>query len=330
MRKISRRAFTIGVSTAMSAPFVRGAHAQSFATQDVHFICGFGKGTGADQTVRFFAERMKPMLGRDVVIDNVEDGYAKFEGVAATEHVARAKPDGHTIFITPGAIVAANQHLIKNPTVDAAAALRSFGTIQKPPNTLIVAANSPYKTLAELTEAMKAKGVGAKYGVPNGSVVRVIAGMYRKMATPQATETVYHASTEVVRDLGAGVIDFGFSNNVFSVAQERAGKVRILAVSLPERLHAAPQYATFAESGYKIDVDGWWCGFVPAATPMPIVQELNNILNTVVGSEDAKKFLNATIADPWIESADQAQAHFLAQIKAWGEYVQIAGIEKQG
>src|SRR5262245_57980601 len=99
--------------------------AQAYPTQDVNFICGFAAGSGADVIVRYFAEKMRPLMNRTIVVQNKPGAI----GNIATEYVARAKPDGHTIYITGGNGIAANMHLFKKPPVDAAKAFQIVASI---------------------------------------------------------------------------------------------------------------------------------------------------------------------------------------------------------
>ena len=123
--------------------------AQQYPVQDIHFICGFAAGSGADIIVRFISEKMRPMVGRTIIVEN-KSGAG---GNIATEYVARAKPDGYTVYITGASALAANMHVLKNPSVDVGKALQVVGTINKQPVMVAVRADSPSQTMAELTAA---------------------------------------------------------------------------------------------------------------------------------------------------------------------------------
>jgi tripartite-type tricarboxylate transporter receptor subunit TctC len=111
----------------------------------------------------------------------------------------------------------------------------------------------------------------------------------------------------------------------------KQGKLRILAVTSPERLEANADLPTFAEQGYPdIKLNLWWSGSVPAGTPRPIVDQLNKWFNQITASEDNKKFQNSFSADPLIMTPDEAQALLNADDKAWAEYVKLANIQPQG
>src|SRR5262245_46688523 len=130
------------------------AAAQNYPTQDLHFVCAYPAGSSSDSIVRFLAEKMRPQVGRIIIVENRPGA----NGNLATEFLARAKPDGHTILIHAGSALAANMHLFRNPPVDVATAIQVAGTVNRQAFMLAVDAASPWKTLAELTAAMKKKG----------------------------------------------------------------------------------------------------------------------------------------------------------------------------
>ncbi len=328
MKKISRRNFASGAAATLSGiPLLQSskAYAQAFPSQDIQFICGFAAGSGADTYVRFFAEKMRVLSKRNVTVQNRVGAL----GNIATEYAARSKPDGHTVYITGGSALAANQHVLKSPTIDVGNELQVVGTINKQPNMIMVAAEAPWKSLAELVTAMKAKGDKASYALANPSA-RVVGALFKEKAGLQAVEVQYKTAAQYLNDLTSGNIDYAIADNVLAVSQVRAGRMRILAVSTQERLQAAPDYPALVESGYQISVTSWWAGFVPMATPRTIVDQLGSWLSEIVASEEGKKFLNSFASDPWVTRPDEAQAYFRQEIAAWGEYVKIAKIEQQG
>ncbi len=327
MYAINRRQFGIG-SAAIAGMYLAGArtvHAQAFPSQDIQFVCGFAAGSGADTYVRFFAEKMRVLCKRNVVVQNRVGAL----GNIATEYVARSKPDGHVVYITGGSALAANQHVMKVPTVDVGNDLQVIGTINKQPNMIMVAEESPWKSLAELVAAIKIKGEKASYALANPSA-RVVGALFKEKANLQAVEVQYKTAAQYLNDLSSGNLDYAIADNVLAVSQVKAGRMRILAVSTEERLQAAPDYPTFVESGFPISVTSWWAGFVPSATPKTIVDQLGAWLSEIVASDEGKKFLNSFASDPWVSSPADAQAYFRREINAWGDYVKIANIEKQG
>ena len=319
----SAGAFALAGAAGVLAPGAGGAQAQDYPSQDIHVICGFPPGSGADILVRFFAEKLRLVAGRAVIVEN-KVGAA---GNIATEYVARSKPDGYTLYIFAGTTVAATMHLFKNPPVDVSKTIRAVATTNNMGFVLSVDAKSPYKSLAELTAAMKQKGEKASYAVAANPAI-IMGAIYKRAAGLQAVDVQYRTSGDALNDILSGRIDYGLSDGTSALAQQRQGRLRILAVSTSERLKAAPDIPTMKESGIPMDLDLWWGVMVAADTPKPIVDKINQWFSQIVASEETRKFLALSGADPLIRTAEQAQAMFLKAIEEWGEYVKIANIPK--
>jgi tripartite-type tricarboxylate transporter receptor subunit TctC len=300
--------------------------AQQYPSQDIHFICGYPAGTGADTIVRYYAEKLKPIANRTVIVENKPGAGSNI----AIEYVAKAKPDGYTVFVSGGYNVASNMHLFKKPPLNSVNDLTFFATINQQAFMLTVDASKPWKTLAELTAAMKAKGDKASYG--SGAPASIVAGaIYKSAAGLQAVEVNYRQSADMMNDMLGNNIDYAVMEPIFATAQHRQGKLRILAVTSAQRLNAAPDLPTFAESGIEgIRLSLWWAGMVPAGTPKPIVEQLNKWFNQITATEETKKFLNGFAADPFISTPEQAQALVNKDVNDWAEYMKISKMQPQG
>jgi tripartite-type tricarboxylate transporter receptor subunit TctC len=117
LRRIVLRAVPALLLAALSLP----AHAQSYPNADIHFVTGFPPGSGADVITRFFAEKLRPVAGRTILVENKVGA----SGAISIEYVARSKPDGYTILFNAGSATAASMHLMKSPPVDVLKAFRS-------------------------------------------------------------------------------------------------------------------------------------------------------------------------------------------------------------
>jgi tripartite-type tricarboxylate transporter receptor subunit TctC len=301
------------------------ARAQAYPSQDVNFICGFAAGSGADIIVRYFADKLRPLMNRTIIVQNKPGAI----GNIATEYVARSKPDGYTILVSGGNSVAASMHLFKKPSVDVAKAFQIAATINNATMMIAVPAESPVKTIADLTAALKEKGNKATYAFANPTS-RVLGAMYKEKAGLQAVEVGYRTGADYLNELYSGKIDFAVVDNVQGMAQANAGRMRLLAVGADKRMQAAPDIPTLTELGYPMNIRSWWAALVPSGTPKPVVDQLNAWFSQVVATEETKKFLNGIASDPWVSKPDEGQAYFLQQIKDWGDYVRVANIEPQG
>ena len=308
------------IALALFAPGTTAA--QNYPSQDIRLICAFPAGGGADVLVRHFAEKLRPIAGRTVIVEN----KAGAGGNIATEYVARAKPDGYTIYVHAGSAVAANQSLFKKPPVDVLRDIRVVATINRQPFMLVVDAKSPYKTVADLTAAMKQKGDKASYATA-ANPGRIMGAIYSNTTGIKAVEVQYRSAPDSLNELANGKLDYGMHDPIFALAQARANRVRILAVSTKERLLSQPDIPTMTESGVPMDLSLWWGVMVPVATPKPIVDKINAWFGQIVGTEETKKFLADAGADPMINTPERATEMFQTAIREWGEYVRMAKIE---
>ncbi|MBV9627444.1 MAG: tripartite tricarboxylate transporter substrate binding protein [Xanthobacteraceae bacterium] len=300
--------------------------AADYPTQDIHFICAFPPGSGADVIVRYFADKVRPLTGRNVIVEN-RSGAG---GNIAIEYVARAKPDGYTVFVHGATGTAASMSLFKKPPVDVGKTIQVVATINRQPFMILVDAKSPYQTLADLTAAMKQKGAKASYATaaPFGTVVGEI---YKQGTGVTAVEVPYKNAIDSLNDQLSGSLDYAVHDPVYALAEQRKGDLRILAVSTADRLKANPDFPTMKELGITdLDLMGWWAAMVPQGTPKPIADQINKWFDQVVATEETRKFLASFGGDQLTLPQDKAQELFLKDINNWADYVRIAKIVPSG
>jgi len=302
-----------------------GVQAQNFPAQDIHVICAFPPGSGADVLVRYFAEKVRPLTGKSIIVENKVGAG----GYIAQEYVARAKTDGYTVFVHAGSGAAASMSLLKAPSVDVPRQIQVAGTINRQPYMIVVHQSKPYKTLAELTAAMKEKGDKATYGTSNPSST-ILAEIYRNTTGVKAVQVDYKTGADMVNDLASGQLDFASADPVQALSMQRKGDWRILGISSGQRLQATGDLPTMAEQGVPMDVTGWWAAMVPAGAPKEALDQINKWFVQVVGSDETKAFLGQFGGDPLIETPGQAQARLVKDVKDWAEYVRLAKIVPQG
>jgi tripartite-type tricarboxylate transporter receptor subunit TctC len=194
---------------------------------------------------------------------------------------------------------------------------------------LLVDAKSPYKTVADLTAAMQQKGDKASFATaaPTG---RVMGEIYKNAKGLKAVEVNYKTAPDSLNELTSGKLDYGLHDPVFSLAQQRQGRLRILAVSTAKRLDAAADLPTMTELGIPMDLTGWWAAMVPTGTPQPTIDTIHQWFVKIVSSDETRAFLNKFGGDPSINTPAKAQEMFEAAIKEWGEYARMAKIEPLG
>ena len=300
------------------------ASAQSYPNQDIRLICAFPAGGGADVLVRYFAEKLRPIVNRTVIVEN----KAGAGGNIATEYVARAKPDGYTIYVHAGSAVAANQSLFKKSSVDVLRDIRVAATINRQPFMIMVDAKSPFQSLKDLTDAMLKKGDKASYGAA-ATTGTVMAEIYKARTGIKAVEVNYKTATDSLNDQLSGRLDFTSQDPVYALAQQREGRLKILGVSTGKRLEASPELPTMSEQGVEMDLTGWWAAMVPTGTPKNVIDTINGWFVKSVSAPETKAFLNKFGGDPLIETPEVAQQRFMKDINTWKEYIKIANITPQ-
>ena len=301
------------------------ALAQDFPNQQLRFVTGFPPGSGADVVTRYTAEKIKETSGVQIIVEN-RVGAA---GGLAMETVARSRPDGYTVLLATATATAAANHLYKERRYDVLEAFRIGATINRQGFMIVVDPSSPYKTLLELTAAMKLKGDKANYGTaaPTGIV---LGEMYKTMAGLSAQQIRFRSGGDSLKEMASGAIDFGALDPQLSLAQLRQGKLRILAVGTGSRISALPDVPTMEEAGVKgVDLTGWWALIVPKATPDHVVNTMHGWMQKVLPRPEVIQFFKDAGADTFSLPPKEADALFVKEEAAWGRYAEIAKLEKQ-
>jgi tripartite-type tricarboxylate transporter receptor subunit TctC len=288
---------------------------------NITFICAFPAGSGADVLVRYFADKVGPVSGRTIIVENKSGALGN---IAAT-YTARSKADGRTIFVHAGSTTAANMSLFKNPPVDVIKELRIAATINRQPFMLSVRKDAPYQNVAELTAYLKKKGAKATYA-STATPGKVMGEVYKQLAGVEAVEVNYKTGPDSLNDMMSGAVDYGMHDPVFALSQMREGRFRILGLSTGERLKATPDLPTMKEQGVNMDQTIWWAAMVPSATPDPIVNQINDWFGKVLATPDAVKFLASFGGDVYINTPADGQKLFVKAAADWKEYVRIAKI----
>jgi tripartite-type tricarboxylate transporter receptor subunit TctC len=329
MSRTTRRQFLTATSALASASAVglaKPAIAQQWPAQDLHFVTGTAAGSGGDVIVRYFAEKIRPMVGgRAIIVEN----RVGFFGNIAIEYVARSKPDGYTILLWGGSNIAGMMSVLKNPPIDVTKTLQIAATINRQAFMFVVDAKTPYQTLDDLTKAMLAKGDKASYATSNNEAT-IMGEIYKQKTGVKAVEVPYKTAADSINDIASGAVDYAVHNPVLALAQRAQGRMRILGVGADERFKSVPEIPTMTEQGIPMNVTGWWCATVPTGTPRPVVDQINRWFGEVHKNPETAKFLSNLGGDPLVKTPDEAQAMLVENVAAWRDFIRIAKITPQG
>jgi tripartite-type tricarboxylate transporter receptor subunit TctC len=325
---LSRRKFlwSAAAASAIAPALSTGSFAQDgWPARDIHSICGFPPGTGADVFVRFYTRKLQEALGGKTIV--VENKVGAF-GNIATEYVAKSKPDGYTIYIAPGSsFLAASPHLFKKLPFDPVNDFEHVTTLSKLPFILVVSGDSPYKTVPELVDYLKKQGDKASYGSAANTGL-VGSELFKAQFGLNTVEVKYKDGASLLNDLWGGNLVFAHFDPVTIAAHMKTGKVRTLATTAADKLKALPDIPSAKEAGINnSNLIAWWSVHMPKGTPKPILDRLEREFNKIAVDEETTKFLGNLGSDPFPGNSTMLKELLVSDIKAWGEYVKIAKIE---
>lgn len=296
----------------------------AWPAREIHSICGFPPGTGADVFVRFYGKKLEDKLGKTIITENKVGAF----GNIATEYVARSKPDGYTLFIAPGSsFLAAAPSLFKKLAFDPINDFEHVTTLSKLPFILIVSGESPYKSVADLTAYLKQQGDKASYASAANTGL-VSSELYKANFGLTTVEVKYKDAGTMLNDLWGHNVAFAHLDPVTAMAHLKSGKLRALATSSKERFVSLPDIPSASEAGItNSDIIGWWSVHMPKGTPKPILDQLEAQFNQIAVDEETKKFLSNLGSDPFPGNSQMLKSLLVKDTKAWSEYVKLAKIE---
>jgi tripartite-type tricarboxylate transporter receptor subunit TctC len=309
----------LGAALVGAAP----ARADDYPEHEIHSIVNFHAGSPMDILTRWYGARLSELAGKPVVVENKLGA----QGAIATDYVARSKPDGYTIMITPAsATLAEVAFIFKRIGFDPVKHFDPVMLMAKSGLVVVVDAKNPAGTIAQLTEALRKKpGNGAYGGLTNISIVA--AELYKARTKLLTNRVFYNGIYENLLDLYGGQIDFTALDPAAAFEPIRAGKLKALAVTSATRLGALPDVPTMQESGLaNYDLTPWVGLVVPAGTPPPIIDKLAAWHRQIGATPEAKKALLAFGMDPLDGDAAAMAALLQRDIARWAGFVKLAKI----
>ncbi|MGZ3409173.1 MAG: Bug family tripartite tricarboxylate transporter substrate binding protein [Xanthobacteraceae bacterium] len=318
-----QRALRLLTLTTAIALCVAPSHAQEYPTREIRLVCGFVAGSGADVIHRYFAEKLKALIGKPVIVENKPGA----SGNLAHSYVAKAKPDGYTVYPVGGTALAASLYLFKNAPVDPLKDFDPLTALLKQPWTLVVDAKSPFKTVPELTAYLKEKKNKASYSTAT-TTGTIVGELYKSIAGLETVQVNYKTIGDSLNDLQSGAVDFAMADAAFALGQAKNGNVRILAVSSGQRSKSMANIPTMAESGVPgLDITVWWAVQLPAGTPKPIADKLQGWFTEILDMPETEQFLANIGTDVFKTTPAQTRALLEQEIKNWAEYARLAKID---
>ena len=320
------RSRMILLSAALLA-LVSAAHADDFPTRAIKLVVPFAPGGGNDTVARLVGEGLAAGLGQPVVIDN-RPGAG---GIIGAEAVARAAPDGYTLFLGGVGSHAINPNLHAHLSYDPIKDFAPITLVASAPLVLVVHPSVPATSVRELIALAKAQPGRLNYASNgNGSSSHLAAVMFASMTGIDIVHVPYKGLSPALADLIGGQVQLMFSSVVAIVPQVKAGKLRALAISSKDRLSLLPELPTIAESGVAGYQSSSWYGILaPAGTPAAIVNRLNAALVKVIAQPAFREALAREGADPVGNSPEAFGAFIAAEKQRLGDVIRQAKLPMQ-
>jgi len=323
---LDRRTALRALAAAGLAPW-GGLQAQpAFPAKALRIVVPFAAGGVGDLTARAVATGLAARLGQPVVIDN-RPGAG---GVVAADAVARAEPDGHTLFLmSNGTAVTAS--LFKALPYDTVADFTPISTLGVFDIAVLVPADSPHRTLGQLLVHARAHPGPLNIGSINtGSTQHLAAELFKSSAAIDAQVVPFNGTPALITALRGRQVDVGVEILGPTLPQVRAGALRVLAVASEQRSATLPDVPTAVESGVKGFVAASWNALAaPARTPRTVVDRLQREVVATVATPAVQQQLRALNVEPRTSTPEQAAALLRADIERWRAVIERAGIPRQ-
>ncbi|SFM21269.1 tripartite tricarboxylate transporter substrate binding protein [Variovorax sp. OV329] len=302
------------------------AQPSASATKPIRVVVPFGPGGVADLTVRTVAHKMSQSMGQSIIVDN-KPGAG---GVVAADAVAKAPPDGLTVFLmSNGTAVTAG--LFEKLPFDTVKDLAPVSTLGYFDMAVVTAAESRFKTMKEFLDYAKANPGKVNIGSINvGSTQHLAAELLKRSLGIDAQVVPFNGSPAMITALRGGQIDAGVEILAPILGQIAGKAIRPIATMGAKRSFALPDTPTVAESGAPgFNVASWNAFAVPAKTPAAVIERLNKEANAALASPEVKEQLRKLGVEAQGSTPEQQAALLKGEIQRWSEVIRQAGIPKQ-
>lgn len=295
--------------------------AMAYPDKTVTIVVPTSAGGGNDAMARTIAQKLAPLLKQTVIVDNRPGA----NGAIASEFVARAAPDGHTLmfgYIATHAMNPALQKLRYDPVADFA----PVSLVGYSPTLMVANASLPVRDVKELVAQLKSKPDRYAYAsAGTGTAPHYAAELFKLSTGVAMTGAAYKGAAPAITDTIGGHTQVMFPSLFTALPQVKSGKLRALAIAGPKRSPHLPDIPTLKEAGVEgVEVQQWYGFFAPARTPKAIVDQLNKALNQVLADKETIKRIEDHGADVETGTPEQFAALVKSELARWKGVAQRA------
>jgi tripartite-type tricarboxylate transporter receptor subunit TctC len=297
---------------------------QGTGEQPIRIIIPLSPGTPSDSVTRIVATAMSEQLKRTIIIDNKPGA----NGVLAAQELLRSKPDGNTLMLGGISPVALNVAVIKNLPYDPRRDFTPIGGIYNAFQAYIVSNTMPAKSFSEFVAFAK-KNPGKVSVGHYSALTKIQFAALEKSAGISFLQIPYKTTNTAYTDVMGGAIDASICDVATAMTLAKSGKLKALAITLPERSPLAPGLATASETVPGLAFPAWSGLIGPAGMPKDIVVKLNATLNTVLRQKETISKMAEGAAQPWPTSPEELASHIDKEISRWTKLAQDSGIQPE-
>ena len=319
-----KRIFRIFVLLVVSLVCGSLAFAQNFPTKPVRLLIPYAAGGAVDILGRTLGDELSKRWGQPVIIEN-RTGAG---GTIASQVVAKSDPDGYTLVIVASGH-SINPYLYKKLPYDTFKDFTPISLLGSSPNMMMVAATSPFKTVADVIAAARAKPGSLSYGQSGiGTSTHLAGELFKSMAKVDISTVSYKGGAPIINDLLGGHLPLSFNNIPESISQIRAGTLRPLGVTSAKRAAVLPDVPTIAESGVPgYDTAVWWGMLGPAAMAADLTAKISKDCAAALNSPAVKQRLDNLGAAVAGTTPAEFDKYIRAEYQKWGPIIKAAGIQ---
>ncbi|MFJ1299477.1 Bug family tripartite tricarboxylate transporter substrate binding protein [Pseudomonadota bacterium AL_CKDN230030165-1A_HGKHYDSX7] len=315
----------LAVVAASAAMAFGAAHAADWPKQKpISYVVPFTVGGSTDVVGRVIAQKLGERLGQSVVVEN-KPGAAG--GIGAT-YVAKATPDGYTLFGGTISTHAINASLYKSLKYDPVKDFEPVSLVATLPNVLLVDPNLNVNSVQDLIALLKrdpTKRTFASSGA--GTSTHLTGELFARTIGVPLTHVPYKGTPPAMIDVSSGAVTFMFDQMTAALPLLQQGKLKLLAVTTPNRIALSPETPTMAEAGVQgFSVASWQAVYAPKGTPKPIVDRLSKEIAAILKEPDVQERLGKTMGMELVGSTPEQLRELMAtEIPRWAKVVQESG-----
>jgi tripartite-type tricarboxylate transporter receptor subunit TctC len=301
------------------------ASAETFPSRPVHILVPYAAGGAVDILARTLGDAVSQTWGQSVIIEN-RPGAG---GVIASQALVVSPPDGYTLIVVASGHPT-NPFLYEKLPYDTFKDFTPISQLASSPNILLVRADSPYKSMADVIAAAKAKPGTLSYGhAGTGTSTHLAGELLKSLAKIDVAGIPYKGGLPAINDLLGGQIPLSFNNGPESVGQLQAGAVRALAVTTKSRVSFLPDVPSMSEAVPGYDTEVWWGLLGPANMPPEVLAKISHDFVAALNTDGVKARLAKLGATPIGSSPQEFDAKIHADYDKWGPIIKAAGIKPE-